>query len=528
VTHLALQAKGKHAVDVVKTWPRIHLIPLGEPLPPSAPTTILFITFSDVLLPFIINRRSDSCTLVDGIEGLPVKPAGGMRAADDAALAESWDSLEHFSRTNRSRLDAGRSAVGSNIRGGLSSSQIAKTRAARVEQVADVLTQIKLVQEQVGALANTINSPLDERNANTPDRVSLACEIASPMLSAPESPATFFAEKNGNFESTFENSYFECPILPRGNILILEALSTWGDPHYIGLSGIDIFDEHGDMILLEDPTAQVTADPRDVNVLDGHGGDPRTPCKLFDGCNHTCDDMHVWLAPYEPGQRTVIRVKLNTTRTVGAIRIWNYNKSREHSYRGVRHMRIHLDLALIFEGEIRKGAGVLAPSEQCSELILFTLEDMTLLALESHGCECDDTVRAVQKATSNFKTARPATAERRHSFLEASPRLVRPAKALKPETYKELGLMEPPTDRPKTSASSRVDPVLKQEHQLQNDTLLSRPFVESEAKDAGEKDASQMVGSAGRKCQYISVRLLSNWGDPIYIGLTGEEKRAPG
>jgi hypothetical protein len=37
-------------------------------------------------------------------------------------------------------------------------------------------------------------------------------------------------------------------------------------------------------------------------VLDGYGNDPRTVDKLTDGHNHTCDDMHAWLAPFEQVQ----------------------------------------------------------------------------------------------------------------------------------------------------------------------------------------------------------------------------------
>ena len=40
------------------------------------------------------------------------------------------------------------------------------------------------------------------------------------------------------------------------------------------------------------------------------------------------------------------------------VRVWNYNKSRIHSYRGARYVEMHLDEAPIFKGEIKR-AGVL-------------------------------------------------------------------------------------------------------------------------------------------------------------------------
>lgn len=30
--------------------------------------------------------------------------------------------------------------------------------------------------------------------------------------------------------------------------------------------------------------------------------DPRTVDNLIDGCNHTCDDLHAWLAPFTRGK----------------------------------------------------------------------------------------------------------------------------------------------------------------------------------------------------------------------------------
>ena len=48
-------------------------------------------------------------------------------------------------------------------------------------------------------------------------------------------------------------------------------------------------------------------------------------------------------------------------------RLWNYNKSRIHSYRGARFVQITLDDSFIFRGEIAKAPGILNGSEENAE-----------------------------------------------------------------------------------------------------------------------------------------------------------------
>ena len=39
--------------------------------------------------------------------------------------------------------------------------------------------------------------------------------------------------------------------------------------------------------------------------------DPRTVDNLLDGVNHTCDDLHAWLAPFTGGQNHFIHVEFD-------------------------------------------------------------------------------------------------------------------------------------------------------------------------------------------------------------------------
>ena len=81
----------------------------------------------------------------------------------------------------------------------------------------------------------------------------------------------------------------------------------------------------------------------------------------------TCDDLHVWLAPFTEGSHHFVYIDLNNEEEIAMIRIWNFNKSRIHSCRGVKDIRIDLDnkvifyllflLKVIFYGEIQKAPG---------------------------------------------------------------------------------------------------------------------------------------------------------------------------
>ena len=77
------------------------------------------------------------------------------------------------------------------------------------------------------------------------------------------------------------------------------------------------------------------------------------------GLNCTCDDLHMWLAPYSAGKSHVITVRFGRQLRISMVpapssisslcvrtcmcrcqvRLWNYNKSRVHSTRGARLVR---------------------------------------------------------------------------------------------------------------------------------------------------------------------------------------------
>ncbi|XP_035298123.1 protein KIAA0556 homolog isoform X6 [Cricetulus griseus] len=193
-----------------------------------------------------------------------------------------------------------------------------------------------------------------------------------------EPPAPCRKEEPEPSIETDGDSDFKIPVLPYGQHLVIDIKSTWGDRHYVGLNGIEIFSSTGEPVQI----SSITADPPDINILPAYGKDPRVVSNLIDGVNRTQDDMHVWLAPFTPGMTHSISIEFTHACQVALIRIWNYNKSRIHSFRGVKDITMLLDTQCIFEGEIAKASGTLmgAP-EHFGDTILFTMDEDILEAI---------------------------------------------------------------------------------------------------------------------------------------------------
>jgi hypothetical protein len=120
---------------------------------------------------------------------------------------------------------------------------------------------------------------------------------------------------------------------------------------------------------------------------------------IADETNFTRDDLHVWLAPHGKTMTpplalvATITIVFTSLTSLSLVRIWNYNKSRTHCFRGVRRARMKLDKKVIFEGEIRISPGLITSSDDCSEIVLFSTNSSVLEKISLYDAEMGYRVR---------------------------------------------------------------------------------------------------------------------------------------
>ena len=117
----------------------------------------------------------------------------------------------------------------------------------------------------------------DDENENEPDEdaaPSVDAAAAADDEASPPKPLFEVREPvdalGGGVEAA-PSSLFVIPELPRGRELVLNILSTWGDPYYVGLMGLEVFDGAGHLVA----GPEVWADPPDINVLPDNRAAPR-------------------------------------------------------------------------------------------------------------------------------------------------------------------------------------------------------------------------------------------------------------
>ncbi|XP_078793926.1 katanin-interacting protein isoform X4 [Oryzias latipes] len=355
-----------------------------------------------------------------------------LHSHQDDTLRESWDSLIKFNQCQRGRI-------------------------SNMSFEGDILDEFLQYKR--------LDTPTVQNNLSTAPR--------SPLTSLTSQGLT--SEVSEDDPSVEREDEFEIPVLPQGQKLVINILSTWGDRHYVGLNGIEVFSSSGKPLR----PVHIHANPPDINILPAYGKDPRVVTNLIDGVNRTQDDMHLWLAPFTPGRNHSIFMDFGGVCQIAMIRIWNYNKSRIHSFRGVREVEMLLDGRCIFREEIAKASGTLCGElDQFGDTILFTTDDEILEAMSRYDETFLGEFEGHQSLASEEELQRPRTAD---------------------------GEGE---ERPFTQAGFREE-----------DLCLKHPLKLPLSNY--EENVEHIPGMYTGKC--LRVELVMTWGDSHYVGLTGLE-----
>jgi hypothetical protein len=252
---------------------------------------------------------------------------------------------------------------------------ITETRASKIEKVNFKLTNVlNDLAEVLAGLPKQPQSEEDDGIIDKPEGIIVKSSSVTSLTQDPSKSSLLHQQQQHLTPRIIEAESFTAADdesshhLPSGKIFILEILSTHGDNSYVGLNGIEFFDENGVNIVNEKEgiLTSIIANPMDVGVLPGYSDDPRKIGNLLDGINNTKDDLHQWLAPH---QRVVkefegvlddnnvtgnpvatVTVAFKLAQSISMIKIYNFNKSRTHNQRGVRDVQLFLDGKMIFKG----------------------------------------------------------------------------------------------------------------------------------------------------------------------------------
>ena len=118
-------------------------------------------------------------------------------------------------------------------------------------------------------------------------------------------------------------SVFPCP-LPQ--VVLLTLLSSWRDPGHVGLTGLELLDSSHHPIDLSPSQLSVYSSGKE---MDGEAA------ALLDGVTLTTSPDHMWLSSLPPCSGVSLSLQLSQPTELVGMRVWNYNRSLEDSYKGV-------------------------------------------------------------------------------------------------------------------------------------------------------------------------------------------------
>ncbi|KAG7390008.1 hypothetical protein PHYPSEUDO_008970 [Phytophthora pseudosyringae] len=411
------------------------------------------------------------------------------------SLVESLRSLEFFDKTNRSRE--------------------LSTKISVMRTHADPEDNVHFVNID-DSLDGSEN---DKTPADSEELLMYNSERRTSHDTVENRSAKYLATSLGSKLSQEPPEDFHIPELPHGQNLVINILSTWGDPFYVGLMGIEIFDHTGHAVHLSDVDKQLSADPPDLNIQDRDRLDPRTVDKLVDKHDFTCDELHAWLAPFSRGQNHFVYMDFDYPLSISMLRIWNYNTTRIHSYRGARYVEISLDGKCIFKGEIRRAPGsVIEDIDDCNECILFTMNQSILQLIEKYE-KRNETLGDSETAGASFSSAATGC----HSSLDERPKTGNKSSRAAARGNSHI-ICSPET----ADLTFPINPVFTPVAPLPKGVKPGMNYqMPAKAAQASRPCTAPVVGGPMTErplcCKTIELILEANWGDPYEIGLAGLE-----
>ena len=266
---------------------------------------------------------------------------GSTRQSDVKASAESRKSGASINSHNNRNVSATQNRPASNAqKSGAASSKPAANKSspptaadasddfdidAEVEAELSNMQRIESAraqwrQKEEARLEESWNA-LSQFDRNQKTRLSLDLEndiLDEYLNSERNKPRVPTIQEEPEVQDVSADDEFEIPVLPKGRLLVLSINSTWGDRHYVGLNGVEIFTDTGAMPEID----SIRAEPKDINVLPEYDKDPRVVDNLLDGINRTRDDTHMWLAPFNKGKDHKVFITFKRPAQIAMIRIW--------------------------------------------------------------------------------------------------------------------------------------------------------------------------------------------------------------